>query len=271
MNVRSMSEPFLSQFREMIREGAGTLDFHDGQAGTTYTREVRAYDSLIEREVARVDLHLASICKLLERYVGRVGRVLDVGCGTGATTIAVALASGLGGPSVLGIDPNARSIAAARVRAQGYGLDDRVRFEHVEAGKPFPVEPDSHDLVLCISVLEYLGSPESRRQFGAELLRAARPGGTICLATPSPYRLRDYHTRRLFGDFRRREGYPWASRPAEIREMFRGHAVRFLRGEQFEHGLMRRGIRIGKAARLLAPFAAFLQWQKVLVTKSPAR
>jgi SAM-dependent methyltransferase len=267
-----MKEPYLSQFRDLVRAGAGTLDFHDGQRGTPLTREARGDDTLIAREIERVALHRRSVCRLLEQHVGPVERVLDVGCGTGATTVAVALTDGLSAKYVLGVDPNAGGIAAADVRARGHDLPaERIAFRAIKAGEPLPVDDGTFDLVLCVSVLEYLGTRASRRAFTQELLRAARPGGTICLATPNPARLFDYHTRRLLGDVRRAEGFPWASTPWEIRRMFTGHEVRFLRREQIEHGLAARGVptgRLGPLLRPLAPIGALLPWQKVLVTKA---
>ncbi|MBX3221842.1 MAG: class I SAM-dependent methyltransferase [Labilithrix sp.] len=263
-----MNEPHLSRFRELIRQGAGTLDIHDGQQGSSYTVEATAYDALIDREVGRVAVHQKSICRLLERHVGRVEDVLDVGCGTGATTVAVALSERLGARHVRGIDPNAQSLEAAAVRARGHDVDEtKISFSHVPAGERFPADDGAHDLVLCVSVLEYLYTRESRVTFAEELLRVTRPGGTVCLVTPSPFRLFDFHTHRLLGDWRRVEGYPWASRPSEIRAMFAGHDVRFLKSEQLAHGLSSRGLPSGPFLRPLAPLAALLPWQKVLVTK----
>lgn len=269
--MQPMKEPYLSQFRELIRQGAGTLDIHDGQTGSTYTTAAIAPEPLIDREVIRTDVHLNSLCKLLEKHVGKVGEVLDVGCGTGATTVAMGLAEGLGATKVIGIDPNTHSLAAAEVRAKGHGVgDDKVEFKHVPAGDPFPYETDRFDLVVCVSVLEYLYTLSSRLAFAKELLRVAKPGGTVCLVTPNPFRLFDYHTHRLLGDFRRVEGYPWASTPSELTEMFAGHEVRFLRSEQIEHGLSKRGIPLGGLLKPFGPLGHLLPWQKVLVTKRRA-
>ncbi len=266
-----MQEPYLSQFRHLIREGAGTLDIQDGQTGSSYTIAAAADERLIEREVARVALHRDSICRLLERHVGACQRVLDLGCGTGATTVAVGLSDALAVREVIGVDPNASSIRAARVRALGYGLaPPRVVFQDIAAGATLPFESDTFDLTLCVSVIEYLGTAAARVDLAREMLRVTRPCGQVCLVTPNPYRLRDFHTHRLFGDFRRVEGFPWASRPRELREMFGDNPVRFLRGEQLEHGLARRGAPGASMFRHAGFLAHLLPWQKLLVRKVPA-
>jgi SAM-dependent methyltransferase len=57
-------------------------------------------------------------------------RVLDVGCGTGATTLA--LAERVAPGSVVGVDLSARMLGAARARAAGAGVDSVV-FREVDA------------------------------------------------------------------------------------------------------------------------------------------
>src|SRR5437868_88473 len=58
---------------------------------------------------------------LVEAVVAAPGsRVLDVGCGTGATTLAIARRLGTNGRCV-GVDISEPMIDAARVRAQGEG------------------------------------------------------------------------------------------------------------------------------------------------------
>lgn len=264
-----MREPHLTRFRELIREGAGTLDIHDGQIGSSYTMPARATEDLIRREIARVDVHRRSLCRLLARHVGEVSEVLDVGCGTGATTVAIALDEELGATRVIGVDPNQHSLAAAEVRARGCGVEEgAISFVHVAAGAPFPFEDDRFDLVVCVSVLEYLHDLSARSTLAKELVRVVRRGGVVCLVTPNPYRLFDRHTHRLLGDWRRSEGYPWASTPGQLRAMFDGNEVRFLRGEQLEHGFSARGLPAGRVVSRLGALAFLLPWQKLLVRKA---
>ncbi len=258
-------EPFRAQFADLIRQGAGTLDIQDGQKGP-FAEEIKAPEELVQRELDRVDVHERSLCRLIEPYVDGRTNILDVGCGTGATTVALALAF----PSVkvTGVDPNAFSARAAEVRARGYeGIQGRIDFKTMKAGDPLAFGDGSFDVVTCVSVIEYIGSPTARAAFVADMVRVVKPGGYFVLITPNPFRLFDYHTHRLFGDWRRTEGFPWASSPTELKEMLRGCDVKFLRGEQIELGLKNRSVPGAGLGRLLAPLGYFTRWQKIVARK----
>lgn len=262
-------EPHLSRFKALIRQGAGTLDIHDKQdSESSFTRPALAYEALVQREVDRVAVHLNSICPLLAAHARPADRVLDVGCGTGATTVAVGLHRDLGAKTVLGVDPNEFSLEAARARWEAHSAPGcEVGFQYIKPDAPLPFSNDSFDLTLCVSVIEYLGDAASRAALAKELLRVTRPGGRVCLVTPNPVRLFDYHTHRLFGDWRRTSGYPWASPPWALARMFEGHEVHFLLGEQLEHGLRKRKLPMAKLLGRFSPLGWLLPWQKVIVTK----
>lgn len=264
-----MKEPYRSQFAELIRRGAGTLDIHDAEVETSFTIEIEAPDILIQREVDRVELHCNSLNPLLESVVGPVDRVLDVGCGTGATTVAMGLSTTLGAREVIGLDPNERSLEAAIVRARGYDLpDDRCKFRVIGVGQSLPYENDSFDLTTCVSVIEYVHRLEDRHTLVADLERVTRPGGHVVLITPSPFRVRDYHTKRLFGDWRRADGYPWASPPWQLASMFKHSDVIPVRAQQIEQGLRRRGVPVTFLPRGVASLMGWgLPWQKIVARK----
>ena len=265
-----LREPQLSVFRDLIRRGAGTLDKHDEQdAASPFVHAANAYESLVAREVDRVNVHLSSICRLIELHAERAEEVLDVGCGTGATTVALALSPGLKLRRVVGIDPNGSSLSAAQARWACYdSADDRVTFQRVASGKPLPFDDGSFGLTVCVSVFEYLGDVDSRRALAHEMLRVTRRGGQVCLVTPNAFRLFDYHTHRFLGDWRRTPGYPWASPPWELASLFTGHRVRFLLREQLSHGLAKRQFPGNGLLARVAPLAWLLPWQKLIVTKT---
>lgn len=263
-----MKQPYRSQFQALIQQGAGTLDIHDTSADTPYTAEIRAYDALVEREIGRVDLHRNSLNPILERFVGPVERILDVGCGTGATTVAMALSPVLGALEVIGADPNTWSLEAATVRARGYDMTaERCRFEPLTPGAPLPFDDASFDLTVCVSAIEYIHRSEDRFALAQEMLRVTSPGGHILLVTPNPLRLRDYHTRRWLGDLRREEGYPWASPPWQLRRMLAGCEIIPLHGHQLRHGIERRGLPGHRLPGWLSFLGYALPWQKLLVRK----
>lgn len=210
-----MKEPHLARFVRLLEEGAAARDIHDSEGRGSYDSQPSGSISrgFVERELARVEHHRRGFCATLETKLGRAPTILDVGCGTGGTTVALATCR-LGAERVVGVDVNATTLEAARVRAAAHGLDaGRVQFERVHVGEPLPLPDASFDLVTCVSVMEFIADERSRCRFVVELLRVTRPGGHVFLATPNPLRLREYHTRRWFGDWRRTPGYPWSSAP----------------------------------------------------------
>lgn len=110
--------------------------------------------------------------------VGRLaggGKVLDVGCGYGTPTLA--LAEHLPATTVVGIDYNSGSVEEARRRAERAGLSGRVRFSRATATEP-PGVDGGYDLITFVDALHDLGDP-------AGALAAARgllaPGGVVLL------------------------------------------------------------------------------------------
>ena len=106
--------------------------------------------------------------------VGATGgrRVLDIGCGTGSTTVAVARRLGAGG-STVGVDISEPMIAAARVRAER----ERVPATFVRAdAQTYAFEPASYDTI--ISRFGVMFFDDSVRAF-ANLRRAAKDGAAL--------------------------------------------------------------------------------------------
>lgn len=260
----TMREPYRSQFVEAVLHGAASRDIHDSDGTGEYDAALAhgVSERFLHRELTRVEMHATSLCAPLVRRLGSATRVLDAGCGTGGTTVALAL-SDLKAEEVVGIDASREAVDAGWIRAQGYGLPaGRARFEHVPAGQRLPF-PDGHfDLVTCVSVLEFISTDEARRAFIAELLRVTRSGGHVYLATPNPLRAREYHSRRWFGDWRHTPGFPWSSSDAALRRMFAGCRIESMVRER-----LRGHPRLRKFA-WAAPLAVWLSpWQRLLARK----
>lgn len=205
-----MKEPFLSRFRAMILEGASGQDIHDAaQPRDRWPVSLAEQTRYVEREVGRVAAHQEHLLPLLEKFAGPSPSILDVGCSSGGTTVALALSEALQATTVVGVDPNRTALDAARVRAQGYGLaTDRLRFEQTLPGQALPFPDSTFELVVCVSVLEFVGTQAARQFLVSELQRVVKPGGHVFVATPNPWQPRELHSRRFLGHFRRREGFP---------------------------------------------------------------
>jgi 2-polyprenyl-6-hydroxyphenyl methylase/3-demethylubiquinone-9 3-methyltransferase len=106
----------------------------------------------------------------LKPLAGR--RAADVGCGAGLLAEPLARL----GAEVTAVDAAPENVAAARIHAQGQGLDIDYRVGGVEtlAG--------SYDLVTCLEVLEHVAEP---RAFVAGLGRILAEDGLLILSTPN--------------------------------------------------------------------------------------
>lgn len=187
-----MKEPFQSQFRELVRTGASSQDIHDLPVPIGFALPRMADEPYVDREIGRVESHQKSLLPILERFVGKVSSVLDAGCNTGGSAIAIARSSVLRPAIVIGVDPNLSALQAARVRAQGYDMPvDRIRFEGVDSRGSLPFSTGEFDLTTCVSVLEFVSTHATRHALAADIQRVTRPGGFVFVATPSPYSLGD--------------------------------------------------------------------------------
>jgi SAM-dependent methyltransferase len=100
-------------------------------------------------------------------------RVIEVGCGTGVDTRAMAGLVAPGG-SVLGVDPSETLLVEARRRTPE-GLE--ARYEQ-GSGDKLPLRESSVDRAVAITTLSHLSDP---RPVIAEMTRVARPGGRVAL------------------------------------------------------------------------------------------
>ncbi len=104
----------------------------------------------------------------LSRHFAEPGRVLDIGCGSGAVLDSFKRL----GWSTAGVEPGDR--AAARAREAGHAV--------VTGGFPETLPPGPFELVVFVHSLEHLASPVGALSTAARLLS---PGGLIFVATPN--------------------------------------------------------------------------------------
>ncbi|MHB1543315.1 MAG: bifunctional 2-polyprenyl-6-hydroxyphenol methylase/3-demethylubiquinol 3-O-methyltransferase UbiG [Gammaproteobacteria bacterium] len=101
-------------------------------------------------------------------------RVLDIGCGGGILTEALAHA----GAQVTGVDTSPDAIRVAEAHACNQGLS--ISYQVGEATALLPDQYQSFDVVTCFEMLEHVPDPCSIIQNTAELVRA---GGTVFVST----------------------------------------------------------------------------------------
>jgi SAM-dependent methyltransferase len=110
---------------------------------------------------------------LVDQVSGGPGdRVLDVGCGTGSTTLAIERALGARGHHV-GVDVSEPMIAAARSRAEAAG--SRAEFIVADA-QTYPFEDGAFDIIVSRFGVMFFDDPV--RAF-ANIERAARRGAAL--------------------------------------------------------------------------------------------
>lgn len=137
------------------------------------------------------------VCRILQRYAPPRARILDVGCGTGATTAALCRFG-----SVSGLDMG----QAALRHAHAHGLPvARGSAENL------PVGGALLDVVVALDVLEHL---DDDRRALAEILRVLRPGGVLLTTVPAYPFLWSSHDEAL--------GHRRRYRRAELRERLSG-------------------------------------------------
>jgi ubiquinone/menaquinone biosynthesis C-methylase UbiE len=101
-------------------------------------------------------------------------RVLEIGCGVGASSVYLAREHGC---QVTGVDISERMIQRARERAQAQNVQHLTTFRTADMDQlPFP--SDSFDVVFCESVLVFsMDKPKAI----SEMARVAIPGGFVAI------------------------------------------------------------------------------------------
>jgi SAM-dependent methyltransferase len=132
----------------------------------TFRAPAAAYD----RHIGRYTDELATLLLAAAGVRPGGGRALDVGCGPGALTGA--LAALLGAAAVAAVDPSPPFAAACRARVPGADVRDGKAEE-------LPFGDGEFDAVLCQLVLNFMAdAPAGVR----EMRRVARPGAVVAAA-----------------------------------------------------------------------------------------
>jgi SAM-dependent methyltransferase len=123
---------------------------------------VDGYDRFMGRFSVPLAVEFADFAEL-----GPGQRVLDVGCGPGA--LLGELVRRLRGPSIVGVEPSAPFVEAARARHEAVEVE-------IGAAEKLPFPDDSFDASLAQLVVHFMSDPAAGL---AEMARVTRSGGTV--------------------------------------------------------------------------------------------
>jgi demethylmenaquinone methyltransferase / 2-methoxy-6-polyprenyl-1,4-benzoquinol methylase len=112
---------------------------------------------------------------LVSRIPPEASRVLDVATGTAA--VAIELARGAPGRTIVGVDQSSEMLAAGRERVERAGPSGRIDLREARA-EALPFGDAEFDAVTFTYLLRYVDDvPATLR----ELVRVVRPGGTVAM------------------------------------------------------------------------------------------
>ncbi len=160
------------------------------KAEAYFERNAPRWDQLRSLYVSDADVEAAVLASAPQ---GRIGRVIDLGTGSGRMLILLAPRA----EAALGLDSSHQMLNIARVRAAEAGLHNcELRHGDVFAtGLP----DGAGDLVVIHQVLHYLGDPAAAV---AEAGRLVAPGGRLLIVDFAPHGLeflREAHQHRRLG------------------------------------------------------------------------
>jgi len=134
------------------------------------------YDRTITREYGIY--HRGWVYPLLDRLAEEFpgATVLDVGCGTGVLTLALAAR----GFEVVAVDHSQEMLALAEEKARAAGLESNIRFVESDAGR-MGFDDDSFVGATAQGVLHHLADPIATVR---EIARLVQPGGFLFVSEP---------------------------------------------------------------------------------------
>ncbi|MCL4272288.1 MAG: bifunctional 2-polyprenyl-6-hydroxyphenol methylase/3-demethylubiquinol 3-O-methyltransferase UbiG [Anaerolineales bacterium] len=162
---------------------------------------------------------------IMEKLTTPNPRILDVGCGGGILSEALAKA----GAQVTGLDLSEASLHVAKQHAQSQGLEIDYRYESVQ--DVANAQAGTFDVVACMEMLEHV--PEPARVIAA-CMQALKPGGHAFFSTinrtPKAFLFAiiggEYILRLLP---RGTHNYSMLIRPAELKQWSRDAGLDFIR------------------------------------------
>jgi len=174
-------------------------------------------------EWLRARAERSEFARLLDRAIPDDARIVEIGCGTGQTSLYLARGQRL----VVGADLTRASLALGAAAAQRFGSEG-VQFVETDLGRP-GLRQGAFDVVYTSGVLHH--TPDPRAAF-ASIVPLARPGGMIVVGLYNAVARLPLRLRRLVAQITGYRLIPWdpvlrdrksepARREAWLRDQYR--------------------------------------------------
>jgi S-adenosylmethionine-dependent methyltransferase len=199
INALLVPAPLKTHFRTLAKEREQPLTrcivdnfltgdyFPPGYSGTEAGRR-----DLEDHLFGRLDEGRVTVIPWLDTlYPLKGAHILEIGCGPGASTIALAEQ----GAQVTSVEMYAPWLKIARERCRLYDLD--VAFHEMNAADVGMLNIENFDMVLFFACIEHMTLQEKLRALGTVWARL-KPGGHLAVVhTPNRLWWYDFHTSRL--------------------------------------------------------------------------
>lgn len=146
--------------------------------------------------------------QFVQRHCSTIGRVVDLGCGTGRIAIPLARL----GHQVIGVDLSHEMLRVASAKAAA--VDTTIEFVHANIAETLRLPGLPFDYAVCMfATLGMISGAEARRRVLANAFQLLRPGGVLV-----------YHVHARWHHLRTRIGRRWLIRDLGRRFLFRPNA-----------------------------------------------
>ena len=188
MNFRQIDSDGLRLIEKSIRE-----NYHTGwRSESNYSKE-KYRDDLNAHLSGRLENDRKTIIPWLDHATSLQGkRILEIGCGTGSSTIALAEQ----GAKITGIDIDEGAILVAKERAKVYGVDADFKVLNVQ-GISSNFETTHFDLIIFFACLEHMTISERLSSLGDAWGMLPAGGLLVVVETPNRLWYFDGHTSML--------------------------------------------------------------------------
>jgi len=194
------SEKFVKKLEEYvitqnIRDIQNLLRDKEARLATSIDKERQHWDfnkeKLVKEQCEAVENANSRIVRFLERYIRLNGcNVLDVGCGLGGVSVALALR----GAEVTAMDIDKNALKVAKLRAKEHGV--KIPFNRCDA-RNLPFASSSFDIVICRQVLQHIPG-DGKIKAIKEIFRVLKREGLLYINTPNRSFPKDHHDTELW-------------------------------------------------------------------------